>query len=369
MIKKIFPKNFNFILIICILLLLILGIIVLYAATIRTGGLNAPINIRSQIFFIILGIFAFFVITKIDYRFWAKFITPLYILGIILLILVLVVGKTKLGATRWIDFGLFQFQPSELMKPILIVVLAKFLAINYKKITSFKCLLISTSYMIIPVFLVLLQPDLGTAIILFSVWLIMILVAKAKKIHLASLISVGLLSLPLFYKFLKPYQKARLTTFLNPTINPLTNGYSTIQAKIAIGSGQFFGQGLSSGSQSQLNFLPSQYTDFIFAVVAEKLGFLGASLMLIIFGILLFQGVNIALRAEDRFGMFIASGIVGMLLVQLLINVGMNLGIMPITGIPLPFLSYGGTSLIIVLACMGLLESVAIKHKKIKFEI
>jgi rod shape determining protein RodA len=195
----------------------------------------------------------------------------------------------------------------------------------------------------------------------------MALVGKTRKWHLVALAVLAVLAFPIGMKFLKPYQVSRLETFLNPTADPLGTGYNVVQATIAVGSGQLFGRGLAAGSQSQLNFLPSQHTDFIFAVLTEKMGFIGGMLLLGLFVILLARGLIVAYRAQDRFGMFLATGIVAMLLFHVFINVGMNMGILPVTGIPLPFISYGGTSLIIAMICIGLLESIAVRRKKLEF--
>ena len=221
--------------------------------------------------------------------------------------------------------------------------------------------------MLVPTALVMSQPDLGTAMVLSFIWLAMVLSTKVQKKYLAAIFVAAAVTMPLAIGFLQPYQKARLVTFFNPTANPLGSGYNVVQSTIAVGSGQWLGRGLASGSQSQLNFLPSQHTDFIFAVLAEKLGFVGALLLLFLFAALLLRGLIVAWRARDRFGMFLAIGIVAMLLFHMFINVGMNIGIMPVTGIPLPFVSYGGTSLVIGMASVGILESIAVRRKKIEF--
>jgi len=233
-----------------------------------------------------------------------------------------------------------------------------------------KYLGLSLLYVAVPAALVMRQPDLGTALVLVVIWLAMALVSRIRKLHLAALALVGLALMPLGLNLLKPFQRARIETFFNPTADPLGTGYNAYQSTVTVGSGQLFGQGLAAGSQSQLNFLPSlaQHTDFIFAVTAEKLGFVGAGLLLLMFGVLFYRGVVIAHRAQDRFGLFLATGIVAMLAFHVFINVGMNMGIAPVTGIPLPFFSYGGTSLIVALTCIGLLESVALRRQKLQFE-
>lgn len=360
-------KNFDYILLGVTVLLVSLGVMVLYATTFKAAGLTAPVAARNQIIFTLLGLVGLTGAAMIDYRVWAKFTPLLYSAMLLLLAFVTVAGKSALGATRWINLGFFQFQPSELAKLIIVVVLAKLLANHYDDLERPRYLLMSFGYALAPTLLVLAQPDLGTAIIIMAVWLTMVLSSRIRRAHVAALVAAGLAFLPVGLRFLKSYQRDRLLTFFNPTADPLGTGYNVVQSTIAVGSGQLFGRGLASGSQSQLNFLPSQHTDFIFAVLAEKLGFVGSVLLLVLFGVLLTRGLVIAYRARDRFGFFLAIGLVAMFLFHIVVNIGMNLGIMPVTGIPLPFISYGGTNLLIGLIAIGLLESVAIRHKKIEF--
>jgi rod shape determining protein RodA len=196
---------------------------------------------------------------------------------------------------------------------------------------------------------------------------VMAVVARIRLSYLGAMAAALVLAIPLIIPHLKPYQKARLAVFLNPAADKLGAGYNVVQATIAVGSGQLYGRGLNAGSQSQLNFLPSQQTDFIFAVLGEKLGFIGGMLVILLFLALLLRGIIIASRASDRFGMFLAVGVVTMLLFHVFINIGMNVGLLPVTGIPLPFISYGGTSLLVSLVAVGLLESIAVRRKKLEF--
>jgi rod shape determining protein RodA len=362
-----FWKNFDWLLLAVTLLLTAIGILVLYSTTFKAAQLTAPVDARNQIAYAVAGLLLLFGAARIDYRTWSKLTIWLYGLTLILLLVVKFAGKSALGATRWINLGFFQFQPSELAKLVLIIVLAKFFADHYDDMEKPQYLLISAVYMLVPVIFVLTQPDLGTALVLVVIWLAMALMSKVRKVYLAGLLAAGVAVLPLAVHFLKPYQRQRLATFFNPMADPLHTGYNVVQATIAVGSGRLTGRGLAAGSQSQLNFLPSQHTDFIFAVLAEKMGFIGATLLLVLFAVLLLRALVVAYRAKDRFGLFLSVGIIAMLLFHVVINVGMNMGIMPVTGIPLPFVSYGGTSLLIDMACIGLLESVAVRHKKIEF--
>lgn len=368
MLRKRFWKNFDFILLAVTLLLVLVGILVLYSIGFKAANLASPVAVRNQIIFALIGVAGLLVAATVDYRTWSKLTPLLYVTMMILLLVVLIAGKTALGATRWINLGFFQFQPSELAKLVLIVVLARFFAKNYEQMDKPRYIIQSAVYTLIPLVCVLAQPDLGTAMVLAVIWLVMILTTKAPKIFFAIFGVIGAFMLPVAYHVLGNYQKARIAVFLNPTVDPQGRGFNVIQSTIAVGSGQLFGRGLAAGSQSQLNFLPSQHTDFIFAVLAEKLGFVGGVLLLLMFGLLLARGLLIAYRAQDRFGLFLAVGLVTMFVFHVFINVGMNMGIMPVTGIPLPFVSYGGTSLLIGMVAVGLLESINVRRKKLEFD-
>jgi rod shape determining protein RodA len=367
MLKARFWRNFDWWLFGVTALLVLIGLLILYSITFKTSGASSPADVRNQVIYVLIGLAVMLGVAVVDYRVWSKLANWLYPLSLGLLVVVALVGHSALGATRWINFGIFQFQPSELSKLILIVALAKFFADRYDEMSQPQNLAISLLYLILPLGLVLAQPDLGTGLVLMVIWLVMALVARTRKVHILALLGAGLIALPAIVQRLKPYQRARLATFLNPTADPLRGGYNVVQATIAVGSGQLKGRGLAAGSQSQLNFLPSQHTDFIFAVLAEKLGFIGSLLLLALFTVLLLRALLVAYRARDRFGMFLGVGIATMFLFHVFINVGMNLGILPVTGIPLPFVSYGGTSLLVGMMAIGLLESIAIRHQKIQF--
>lgn len=367
MFKARFWKNFDWVLFGVTMLLVATGILVLYSTAFKATEVADPASTRNQIIFTVLGLVALFTFAVSDYRVWRKFTIWLYPLVLGLLLAVMLAGHTALGATRWINLGFFQFQPSELAKLALIIVLAKYFSDHYDEMDRPKYLFASLAYMAIPLGMVLIQPDLGTGLVLIVIWLAMALASRMKKIYIAGLVAAALATLPVMIKFMKPYQRQRLETFINPNADPLGTGYNVVQSQIAVGSGQLFGRGLASGSQSQLNFLPSQHTDFIFAVLTEKLGFVGGVLLLLLFAALLLRALVVAWRASDRFGFFLGVGITAMMLFHMLINVGMNMGIMPVTGIPLPFVSYGGSSLLVGMMSIGLLESIAVRRKKIEF--
>jgi rod shape determining protein RodA len=365
-----FWKNFDWMMFGSMLALVILGILVIWSTTFKATAVSGTSDVWHQGVFAVVGLGVFLLAARGDYRMWSKLTLWLYGLMIVMLVWVLVFARAVLGAQRWIDFGFFQFQPSELAKIILILVLAKFFAVNYDQLQRPKYLAMSLGIVAIPMLLVMKQPDLGTALVMAAIWLAMALVSRVRKLHLALLAAVVVGLAPFGLKLLKPFQRARLETFINPTADPLHTGYNAVQSTITVGSGQVFGRGLAAGSQSQLNFLPSlaQHTDFIFAVLNEKLGFVGGALLLGLFGVLIYRGIHVAYTTQDRYGLFVATGIVAMLLFHVFINAGMNMGIAPVTGIPLPFVSYGGTSLIVGMLAIGLLMSVAVRRKKLQFE-
>lgn len=369
MFKTRFWKNFDWWLFVGAVLLSLIGILVIFSTNFKAASIAPSVDVRNQIVFLIIALTGFFILAWIDYRVWAKLTRPLYIIMLGLLVVVEFLGKTALGATRWINLGSFQFQPSELAKIVLIIVFAKFFSEHYDRLDDPRQVLLSLGYLLLPLGLVLAQPDLGTGLVLVVIWFTMAATSSMPKRYLVALLVVGVMFLPLGIHFLKPYQRSRLETFLKPTANPLGTGYNVVQSTIAVGSGQLFGRGLAAGTQSQLNFLPSQHTDFIFAVLAEKLGFLGGAILLLLFAGLLGRALIVTYFAQDRFGFFLGVGIVAMLIFHIVINVGMNMGIMPVTGIPLPFVSYGGTSLLVSLAAIGLLESISIRHRKIQFGV
>jgi len=350
--------------------LVVIGLLVIYSTSFKATKLVGLNDVWHQMVFAVVGGLGFMFMARTDYRTWFKLTPWLYGLTLFLLVIVILSSKAVLGAQRWIDLGFFQFQPSEFAKLVLIVVLAKFFSDHYEQMHRVRYLALSLVYLAVPMALVMKQPDLGTALVMVAIWAAMALVAPVRRLHLLVLGGAGLALLPFILNHLKAYQRDRLTIFLNPHVDPLGAGHNVIQSTITIGSGQVFGRGLAAGSQSQLNFLPSlaQHTDFIFAVLNEKMGFVGGSLILGLFGILLYRALRIGYSAQDRFGMFLAVGVSAMILFHVFINAGMNMGIAPVTGIPLPLVSYGGTALIVAMASLGMLESVAVRRKKLQFE-
>ena len=367
---KRFWRNFDWVLFGAAFLLTAIGILVIYSTSFKAASFAGSSDVWHQLIFLVAGLGAMIIAARIDYRLWARYTPWLYAMAIASLLSVQLFAHSILGAKRWIDLGFFQFQPSEITKLVIILVLARFFTANYDKLHHPKYLALSFAYLLVPVAFVMKQPDLGTALVLIIIWFAMVLVSPIRKLYISMMVGVGLALLPFIISHLKPFQRARLINFTNPTADPLSTGYNAVQSTITVGSGQLFGRGLAAGSQTQLNFLPSlaQHTDFIFAVLAEKMGFIGGALLLILFGIVFLRGLIIAGRSQDRFGLFVATGIIAMLGFHFFINVGMNMGIAPVTGIPLPFVSYGGTSLIVAFAAIGLLQSIAVRRQKLQFE-
>lgn len=354
-------ETIDWFLIIAVLILITLGTVIIFSLS---GGASGNIGM-DQIVFAIIGLIVAGVLTFIDYRTWRSLSAIFYILGIISLIAVLFLGDKTFGATRWIDFGIFQFQPSELMKLILIVSLSTLL--STKKNLSIKDIGIYFGLSLLPISLILMQPDLGSASVLFVISFVLLTVSKIPRIVIISIVALGLISAPIAYQFIAPYQRQRIITFTNPSADPQGTGYNVVQSKIAIGSGGIFGRGIGQGSQSQLNFLPVAHTDFIFAGVAEATGFIGSLTLILIMTLIVYRAILIARLSQDYFGFYIACAIATVFLYQTFVNVGGNLGLMPITGIPLPFVSFGGTAMVVYLTCIGILESIYLRHKKIRF--
>ncbi len=344
-------------------LLVVLGLIVLYSLGIKAKQVSNQLDTTRQIVYALIGLLLMVVVSRNDYRILRNYSGVLYVFMLASLLAVEIFGATRLGATRWIAIGTFQFQPSELAKLILIIVLAKMYAQNFDFTNQLRFLVRSIIYSLPAIFLVLVQPDLGTAIVLGLIWLVMTLSTKVKKIYILGLIVLLVVSVPIIYPTLQSYQRQRISTFLSPTADPSGAGYNVNQAIIAVGSGGLTGQGLGSGSQSEGNFLPSSPTDFIFAVLSEKLGFAGGIVVILLFVAVIARMVIDASKSQDRFGSLLCIGIATMFIVHVLINVGMNLGIMPVTGIPLPFISAGGTSLMVSLIAVGIVESVYIRRR------
>ncbi|MBP9827172.1 rod shape-determining protein RodA [Candidatus Saccharibacteria bacterium] len=341
------------------LLITAIGLLVLYSSGIKATSVSSQIDATRQFLYAGIGLVGMWVMIRTDYRVLKSYALLAYIIMLALLIAVEFVGTTALGAQRWINVGFFQFQPSEFAKLLFIIVLAAYYSRVYEQSRHMRYLIISAFILIIPMMIVVSQPDLGTGLVFLAIWLAMTLASQIRKRYLVIAGGIGAGLLPVAYQFLAPYQKNRIQVLLNPAADKLGSGYNVTQAMIAVGSGGWFGRGLSAGSQSQLNFLPSQHTDFIFAVLAEKLGFVGSTLTIILFLVLIGRIFLISLYSVDRFGSFLCVGIASMILFHVMINIGMNMGIMPVTGIPLPLISAGGTSMLTMMVTLGIVLSVS----------
>ncbi len=291
----------------------------------------------------------------------------IYFTNILLLIAVLVAGKASLGARRWIGFGGFRIQPSEFMKISTVIVLAKYFESD-RSVGGYglKDLILPSLLVAAPALLIMLQPDLGTAMIILLTYGSMMLFIKIKPQTLLILALTALVTLPVAYKFaLKPYQRQRIISFIDPMSDPKGSGYNSIQSMIAVGSGQAFGKGYKQGTQSQLNFLPEHHTDFIFSVFSEEHGFFGCALLLIFYLIFLLNGLSITYQSNDKFALILGLGLVLIFFWHVFVNMGMVMGLLPIVGVPLPFLSYGGSALITATVSVAILTNIA--NKKFMF--
>lgn len=363
MFNRYFFKNLDKMLLLTVFVIIGISIVMISSAT---GGKFTGFA-QKQLISAVVAFIAFLTIAAVDYSKLEGLIKPLYVLGLIMLVIVLVVGSSAKGAKSWIMIGGgFNIQPSELVKLIMIAVLA-FVLSKKGEIDTFKELLPVLAMVALPVGLIMLQPDLGTVLVFAGITIGMLFMSGVKLKHLAILGGATAACLPVFWHFLKAYQKNRLLTFINPSLDPLGSGYNIIQSKIAIGSGGIYGKGIFHGTQATLNFLPEPHTDFIFSVIGEELGFIGAVVILLLYFIIVWRGIKIAAEAKDAFGSLMAVGVVCLYLCHILLNIGGAAGIMPLTGLPLPLMSYGGSSLVTNMAALGILESVHIRRKELMF--
>ena len=345
------------------LLLSVYGIVMVHSTTLDSPDASAIVD--RQIIFVIAGAIGLLAISFFDYRHLAGFSPVVYGVTLVALSVVLTpLGELRSGATRWIDLGPFEAQPSELAKVAVIIVLASFLAQKKGEVSALD-VIICIGIVAVPSALIYLQPDLGTMMVFVALLGAALLAGGAKIRHFIALGVVGLalIAFVLQAGLLKDYQLQRLTSFMDPNPDVRSEGYNLTQSKIAIGSGGMQGKGLGGkDTQTSLDFVPEQHTDFIFTAVGEQLGFLGSATLLGLFAFLLWRALRIAAMSRDLFGTLLASGVVALWAFQIFVNVGMTMGIMPITGIPLPFISYGGSSLITNYVCVGLLLNIHMRR-------
>lgn len=339
-----------------------LGVLNIYSSTYPHPEGVTPLYLK-QVYWLVLGFGVLFLILALDYRTLIRYGYPFYIFCLCLLVLVMVIGRTTSGSQRWLPLGFISFQPSELAKIGLILVMARFftekeLAQGY----SLRDLAIPFLLLALPALLVFKQPDLGTVVLLGFIFLSILIFMGVRSRAWLTLGAACAIAAPIFWFFLKDYQKTRLRVFLDPELDPLKTGYHITQSKIAVGSGGFWGKGFLKGTQSQLHFLPEQHTDFVFSVWAEEWGFVGSFVLLFLLLFLVSRGLKIASNSKDRGGSVLAIGVSAMIFWQAFINIGMVVGIVPVVGVPLPLFSYGGTSLVTTLIGIGILMNVSMRR-------
>jgi rod shape determining protein RodA len=350
-------RRFDFTLFSSALSLALCGLVLVYSASHHSGALAHLV--WKQCAWLGIGLLAMFFFYVVDYLSLIHAAYAVYWAIIFLLVLLLAFGRVQGGSARWFHLGLFYVQPSELAKLALILAVTRYVSDHSRGLRHFSGILMPLAMAGLMMVLILRQPDLGTATVLLPVTFAVLFVAGARAWQLGGLIALGAASLPLVWNFvLKDYQKRRWLSFIAPENDALGSGYNSIQSGIAIGSGGFFGKGFLQGTQSQLNFVPMHHTDFIFSVLAEEWGLFGCFVVLLLYLILLLQAVKIAVNSRDLRGTLFCSGIVAMLTTQVLFNIGMTSGVLPVTGITLPLLSYGGSSILTIMTCLGILLNI-----------
>ncbi len=363
-------RSFDWSFVIIPLVLTVISIATIYTITYVNVGSKLAL---SQAIYVLVGFGLLAAFTFIDYRHFKSLAAILFGVGILLLLPMLPILSHKIplvicefNSCRWINLGFFRLQTSELFKLITIITLSAYLSQRYGKLTWWH-LLIFLAVLAFPALLIMEQPDLGTALVIIFSGTILLVTARFPWIVWMGLLILAIVAAPLGWQRLKPYQKKRIEIFLHPEQDPTKTGYNVRQAEIAVGSGGVIGRGFGQGSQSQLNFLPVAHTDFIFAGYSEATGLVGAVFLLLVFLFLIWRAIRVAEISKDTFGRFLALGIAATIAVQAFINIAMNIRLMPVTGVPLPLVSYGGTSLFVNMIALGILQSIVLRHKKISF--
>ena len=368
-------RRLDYLLLLSILGLVTYGVLLVHSATCSPTCERYLLTsswASRQAMYVLIGIVAMAIATAIDYRIYRPFAYIGYGVCLMLLAAVLIWGRgdVEYGARRWIPLGVIDFQPSEIMKIFLIVTLARFLSDREGPLSLARA---ASSLLLVvpPIALVYLQPDLGTSLSFLFIWLGMLAMAGARPLHLGLLGLAAALAAPLAWTFIRDYQRARIATFfttvINPDADPFGEGYNILQARISIGSGGMFGRGWLQGTQTQLDYLRVKQSDFIFSVLAEELGFIGGVLLFGLLILLLFRVVRVAEKARDDFGRLIAFGVASMLLFQCLVNLGANLTLLPVTGVPLPLVSFGGSAMLTLFIAFGVLQSILIRRMRYRF--
>lgn len=354
-------------LVVIAVLIAVLGVISIYSSTYQREGKTWQIIYTRQILWLVLGIFSFFIMAYTNYRRLWDLTYFLYGIALALLLSVFILGIVRLGAQRWLRFAWFNFQPTEMVKIIMVIFLARYfsaksindISLQVSRYGIVKALFIPLSFIAVPVALIIEQPDLGSGVIICLIFLAMLFLGNVRLRYLGLIFVIAVLAFPVFWHYLRDYQKDRLMVFLNPNIDPLGAGYTVIQSKIAIGSGGIFGKGWLAGTQSQLHFLPESHTDFIFSTFTEAWGLLGGLAVIFLYYQLVSQAISIGEKCGDSFARLLAFGIASMLGIQVFINIAMNLGLAPVVGVPLPLMSYGGSSVIVTFISLGILANIS----------
>jgi rod shape determining protein RodA len=359
--------SFNWLLALACVLVTAGGIIFIGSATLHTPSEAG--EVRNQTIYAVLGIGLMFGFAFVDYHVWQRWAVPLYAVNVGLLIFILLKGHSALGAQRWISIGSFTFQPSEPAKLSLAIAIAALLCrSSYKKLQE---MLLPLLVVAVPALLILKQPDLGTTLVIGAILSAELFFGLTNLLDFGIYVG-GIIAVSAFVltseKILKPFQRARLLVFLNPKADPQGAGWNLNQSKIAVGSGEWFGKGLYKGTQTQLNFVPEHSRDFIFTVVGEEAGYIGALVLLTLYVAIVGGALRAVFAARDRFGVLLGVGLVAMLAFHMIVNIGMTIGIMPITGIPLPFMSYGGSSILTNYIAVGILLNIALQRDRLVFD-
>lgn len=350
-----------------VLFLVLIGLAAIYSTTINAEA-TEYYKFTKQLISFFIGLLFLFFFAFFDFRHLSNYYKFIYFLCLVFLVVVLVFGRNIRGTTAWLVIGNFNIQPVEFVKIGFIIFLSKYISDHAKEFVFLKHFFITGFATLVILLLIAMQPDMGSGMIFFGIWLGMIFFTNLPKRYFGYLFIILLIMSILAWFFIfQDYQKERILNLINPGRNPLGTGYNVSQSLTAIGSGQFFGRGLGLGSQSQLNFLPEQQTDFIFSVISEELGFIGSSLVLTFFGLFFLRLIKIMKNSFDIFGNFLLLGFTLSFLIQFLMNIGMNIGIMPVVGVPLPFLSLGGSSLLASLIVVGIIESIIRINKESYF--
>jgi len=355
-------RSINFIFLFLVILIFLFGVLSLYSVS--GGEFNSwPIK-HIQRFF--LGLVVFFIICLIDIKYFFRFAYPIFLLSLLFLIVVPFFGTETYGATRWIKIGGISLQPSEFIKFTLILALAKYFHSNTDETLAFiRKFILPLVIILIPVVIVAAQPDLGTAVVIFIGGVSIFWIIGLSYRYFIICGAMIILSMPLLWQFLKDYQKERVFTFFNPERDPLGNGYHILQSKIALGSGGIFGKGYLEGTQSHLNFLPEMHTDFVFTMFGEEFGFLGVFLLISLYAGLIFLSIKMGLESRSDFGKYLSLGVSTVFFIYVFVNISMVTGLLPVVGVPLPLVSYGGSSMLAVMGGFGLLMNCYIHQKTI----